>query len=63
MPKYDYPKKPKVEEVLAEMVLTERECAKMLGVDRKKVYFRVVHEMTDKAPPWAVARIQAVKRG
>jgi len=63
MPKYDYPKEPKKEQIVAELVLTEREVAEMLGVDRKDVYFRVTHEMTREHPPWAVAKIQAVKVG
>ena len=63
MPKYDYKNTPKEEKIISEKVITEREAAEMLGVDRKEVYFRVVHELTDGAPPWAVVRIQAVKRG
>lgn len=63
MPKYDYKKEQKVEKVVAETVITEREAAEMLGVSRKEVYFRVVHELSTDAPPWAVVRIQAVKRG
>jgi len=64
MPKYDHGEKsPKIEKVDAELVITEREAAEMLGVDRETHYFRVVHEMTDKAPPWAVVRLQAVRRG
>ncbi len=63
MPKYNHATKPKKEEVLAEHVITEYEAAALLGVDRKKAYFRVVHELTYDAPPWAVVRLQAVKRG
>ena len=63
LPKYDYKKEQKVEKVVAETVITEREAAEMLGVSRKEVYFRVVHELSTDAPPWAVVRIQAVKRG
>jgi hypothetical protein len=63
MPKYDYDEKnPKVEKVLAEKVITEREAAKMLGVDRDKVYFRVTYELSTEAPPWALVRIQAIKK-
>lgn len=63
LPKYDYKKEQKVEKVVAETVITEKEAAEMLGVSRKEVYFRVVHELSTDAPPWAVVRIQAVKRG
>lgn len=62
MPKYKYHKEPKIEKVVAELIITEREAAEMLGVNRDEVYFRVVHEMTVDAPPWAVARIQAIRR-
>lgn len=63
MPKYEYPREAKQEEVLAEVVITRHEAARMLGVDPDKVYFRVVHEMTEERPPWAIARIQAVAKG
>jgi len=64
MPKYVYPEKePKIEKVVAELVITEREAAELLGVDHKEVYFRVVHELTIERPPWAVVRLQAIKRG
>ena len=63
MPQYDYRKSFKAEKVVAEKLITEREAAEMLGVDSEECYFRVVHEMSITAPPWAVARIQAIKRG
>jgi hypothetical protein len=63
MPGYNYKKEPKIEKIIAEKVITEREAAEMLGVDKKKVWFRVVHELTTEAPPWAIVRIQAIKRG
>ena len=50
MPEYKYHKEPKLEKVVAERIITEREAAEMLGVDREECYFRVVHEMTDTAP-------------
>jgi len=62
MPKYEYNKTPYKEEILGEIIITEREAAKMMGIDREKVYFRIVHELTTDAPPWAVVRIQAVKK-
>jgi len=62
VPKYDYKKDPKVEMVVAEVVITEREAAEMLGVSREKHWFRVIHEATTNAPPWAVVRLQALKR-
>jgi len=63
MPKYDYKRELKEERVIAEKVITEIEAAELLGVDRGEVYFRVVHELTSEAPPWAVVRLQAIKRG
>jgi len=64
MPKYEHSKKePKIEKIISEIIITEQEAAEMLGVNRKEVYFRVVHELTTNAPPWAVVRLQAVKRG
>ena len=63
MPKYDYRKGFKIEKLVSEMVITEREAAEMLGVNRDEVYFRVTYELTDEAPPWAVIKIQAIKKG
>ena len=63
MPAYEYKAKPKVEKVVAEHVITEREAASLLGVDREDCYFRVVHELTTGAPPWALVRLQAIRRG
>ncbi len=50
------------EEIVAEKVINERQAAEMLGVDRKTHWFRVIHEVTRDAAPWAVVRIQALKR-
>ena len=63
MPAYEYKNKPKTEKIVAELVITEREAAEMLGVNRDEVYFRVVHELSTTAPPWAVVRLQAIRRG
>lgn len=43
-------------------MITEREAAEMLGVDREKHWFRVIYEATTNAPPLAVVRLQALKR-
>jgi hypothetical protein len=61
MPKYEH-KTPKAENVVSELVITEREAAEMLGVNREDVYFRVIHELPIEAAPWAVVRLQAVRR-
>ncbi len=61
MPKYSG-KKVEQFEVVSEQVITEREACEMLGVRREDVYLRVIHEITTNAAPWAVIRLQAVKR-
>ena len=63
MPKYEYAREPKREDIVAEKIITRHEAARLLGVDPDEVYFRVVHEMTKERPPWAIARIQAVRKG
>jgi hypothetical protein len=55
-------KEPKIEEIVAEKVLTLETVCTMLGVDPKTHWVRVVHEVTRDAAPWAVARFQAIKR-
>jgi hypothetical protein len=54
--------KPIIEEIVAEKVFTVRQVAEILGVDYKTHWFRVVHEVTRDAAPWALARFQALKR-
>ena len=45
-----------------ELVLTDAEVAQMLKVSPETHWFRVVHETSRDAAPWAIVRIQAIKR-
>ena len=49
-------------QIVAELVITERRAAELLNVDRETHWFRVIHEVTRDAAPWAVVRLQAIKR-
>jgi len=55
-------KEPKIEEVVSEKVITLETACGLLKVDPKTHWVRVVHEITRDAKPWAVVRLQAIKR-
>lgn len=46
-----------------EIVITVKEACELLGVTEKTHWIRAVHELTSDAPPWAIVRLQAVRRG
>jgi len=46
-----------------ELVITVKEACAMFGVTEKTHWIRAVHELTSDAPPWALVRLQAVRRG
>ena len=52
----------KTEKIEAEYTLTLEKACSLLGVDPKTHWIRVTHEITRDAPPWAVVRLQALKR-
>jgi hypothetical protein len=58
------PREPKQQVIVdKEMVITVREACEMFGVTERTHWIRAVHELTDERPPWALVRLQAVRRG
>lgn len=56
------PEEVKTEKIEAEYVLTLEKACELLNVNPKTHWVRVTHEITRDAAPWAVVRLQAIKR-
>lgn len=59
--------KSKIEKIDAEYVITLEKACELLSTPSKKItpethWVRVTHEITRDAKPWAIVRLQALKR-